>query len=110
MIVKREKKSMPNINKPPKTESWEKALLPVNATLQQAIRKLEESGCQVIIIATPDRILVGTLTDGDIRRGLLRSMEMNSSIEPIIKREPLVVPPSLGRGPVLQLMQANSVR
>jgi dTDP-glucose pyrophosphorylase len=99
---------MSNIDEP--LGSWEKALLPINATLQQAISKLNETGCQVIIITTPDRVLVGTLTDGDIRRGLLRNLEMDSSIEPIVKREPLVAPPSLGRASVLKLMQANKVR
>ena len=68
MIVKGQKKSMSNIDES-LTESWEKTLLPINATLQQAISKLNETGCQVIIITTPDLILVGTLTDGDIRRG-----------------------------------------
>ena len=99
---------MSNIDEP-LAESWEKTLLPINATLQQAISKLNETGCQVIIITTPDLILVGTLTDGDIRRGLLRNMGMDSSIEPIVEREPLVAPPSLGRGSVLKLMQANRV-
>ena len=100
---------MSNIKKPLTTESWEKALLPAKATLRQAINKLNETAFQIAIIATPDRILVGTLTDGDIRRGLLRNMEIDNSIESIIEREPLVVPPSLGRGPVLKLMQANRV-
>ena len=99
---------MSNINEP-LAESWEKTLLPINATLQQAISNLNETGCRVIIITTPDLILVGTLTDGDIRRGLLRNMGMDSSIEPIVEREPLVAPPSLGRGAVLKLMQANKV-
>ena len=90
-------------------ESWEKTLLPINATLQQAISNLEETAFQIAIIATPDRILVGTLTDGDIRRGLLRGMSMDSSIEPIIYREPLVVPPRQERNSVLQLMKVNHV-
>jgi len=109
MTVKGQKKSMSNINTPLTTESWEKALLPVESTLRQAISKLNETTFQIVIVTTPDRILLGTLTDGDIRRGLLRSMEIDSSIEPIIEREPLVVPPSLGRGSVLKLMQANKV-
>lgn len=91
------------------TEFWKKALLPVDATLQQAISNLDETAFQIALIVTSDGILVGTLTDGDIRRGLLRHYTMDSPIEPIISREPLVVSPELGRGPVLQLMQANKV-
>jgi dTDP-glucose pyrophosphorylase len=91
------------------TEFWEKALLPINATLQQAISKLDETAFQIVIVATPDRVLLGTLTDGDIRRGLLQGMGMDNSIETIIHREPLVIPPELGRDSVLQLMHANKI-
>ena len=101
--------SMGNRNEGPTAEDWEKSLLPINATLQQAISKLDKTAFQIAIIVTSDRILAGTLTDGDIRRGLLRGMDMDRPIEPIINREPLVVPPELSRDAVLQLMQANKI-
>lgn len=88
---------------------WRKALLPADATLQKAIRNLDETALQIALVVSPDGILVGTVTDGDIRRGLLRGLDLNSSIDSIIHREPLVVPPQWGRDTVLQLMQANKV-
>lgn len=91
-------------------EAWRTTLLPLDATLQQAILSLDESGLQIVIVVDGNGGLVGTLTDGDIRRGLLRGLDMHSPVEPIVKREPLVVPPHLEREMVLQLMQANKVR
>lgn len=91
------------------TESWRNALMPADATLQQAIRNLDETALQIALAVSPDGVLLGTLTDGDIRRGLLRGLDLSSSIESLINREPLVVPPQLGRDTVLQLMQANKV-
>ena len=88
---------------------WRKALLPADASLQQAIRNLDESGLQIALVVSTDDMLVGTLTDGDVRRGLLRGLNLNSSIDSITYREPLVVPPQLGRDMVLQLMQANKI-
>jgi dTDP-glucose pyrophosphorylase len=88
---------------------WRKALLPIDATLQQAIKNLNETAFQIAIIVTPENVVVGILTDGDIRRGLLRQYNMDSPIEPIIEREPFVVPPELGRDSALQLMQANRI-
>ena len=52
--------------------------------------------------------MVGTITDGDIRRGLLRGMSLGNSVEEILCREPLVVPPELARDAVLHLMRTNS--
>lgn len=91
-------------------EPWRRALLAANATLQQAIVSLDESALQIVLVVDAGDVLVGTLTDGDIRRGLLRGLDMQSPVDSIIHREPLVVPPHLERDMVLQLMQANKVR
>ncbi|MDK2744680.1 MAG: nucleotidyltransferase family protein [Nitrospira sp. BO4] len=91
------------------SKEWRKAILPKGARIQQAIRSLNESSCQIALVVLPDGTLQGTLTDGDIRRGLLRGLDLNSAIDTIIQREPLVVPPELSRDTVLQLMQANRV-
>lgn len=87
---------------------WHHALIRADATLQEAIRNLAESGLQIALITSADGTLVGTLTDGDIRRGLLRGLDLNSLLTPIIKRDPLVVPPEMSRDTVLQLMNANA--
>lgn len=88
---------------------WRKSLLPANATLQQAIRNLDESALQIALVVSADGTLVGTVTDGDVRRGLLRGLGMNSPIDSIIHREAMVVPPQMSRDVVLHLMQANVI-
>jgi dTDP-glucose pyrophosphorylase len=94
---------------PMPTDSWRKTLLPANASLHQAICCLDETGLQIAVVVSEGGFLLGTLTDGDIRRGLLRGLEMGSPVEGIIHRDPLVVPPQWGRDMVLQLMQANKI-
>ena len=91
------------------SELWRKTLLYSNATIKEAICNLDASALQIILVISVGDILVGTLTDGDIRRGLLRGLDLNSSIESIIFYEPLVVPPQLGRDLVLEIMQANKI-
>jgi dTDP-glucose pyrophosphorylase len=94
-------------DQPVPDQIWRKALLPGNANLQQAIRNLDDTGLQIVLVVSPENVLLGTVTDGDIRRGLLRGLDLTSAVEAIMYREPLVVPPDLGRDTVLQLMQAN---
>lgn len=89
------------------SEPWRKTLLSADATLQQAIRNLDESALQIILVVSDGGILAGTITDGDIRRGLLRGLDMNSPIDSVIHREAMVVPPQMSREMVLHLMQAN---
>jgi dTDP-glucose pyrophosphorylase len=88
-------------------DGWRKCLVPANATLQETIRNLDETGLQIALVVSADGVLLGTVTDGDIRRGLLRGMDLGGRVESIMQREPMVAPPTLGREIVLQLMQAN---
>jgi dTDP-glucose pyrophosphorylase len=99
----------PDLLNNPETKQWQKALLPLNATLEQAIKRLDETGLQIILVVSSDCKLLGTLTDGDIRRSLMNNFDTNSSIETIVQQEPLVVPAELSRDIVLQLMHANQV-
>jgi dTDP-glucose pyrophosphorylase/CBS domain-containing protein len=88
-------------------EHWRRTLLPADATLRETIRNLDETALQIALVVSPDGTLIGTVTDGDIRRGLLRGLDLSSPVSSIIKRNPLVVPPEMNRDTVLQLMRAN---
>ncbi len=87
--------------------SWQKALLPASSNIEQAIHNLDESHVQIVLVVSSEGVLLGTITDGDIRRGLLRGLDLSSPVTSIVKRDPLVVPPGMNRDTVLQLMQAN---
>ena len=62
-------------------ERWKNALIPADSSVADAIRNLDRSGLQIALVVSQDYGLLGTLTDGDIRRGLLRGLTMASSIE-----------------------------
>ena len=53
-----------------KADNWSAALLPSKATVEEAIANLENSGLQIVLCVEENNKLSGTLTDGDIRRGL----------------------------------------
>lgn len=91
-------------------ELWCRAILPSNAILQQAILNLNQNAIKIVLVVNEAGKLEGTISDGDIRRGLLRGMDLNSSITSIIHRNALVVPPKMGREMVMQLMVANKIQ
>lgn len=90
--------------------AWRKAVLPKNVTVENVIRSLEQSAMKIVLIVTEADELVGTVSDGDVRRGILRGLGMGSAIDDVIHRNPLVVPPDMPRDLVLQLMVANKVQ
>lgn len=89
---------------------WHQAILPADSIIQQAIRSLERASIKIILVVNESGELEGTISDGDIRRGLLKGLDLNSPIANIIHRNPLVVPPEIGREMVMQLMVANKIQ
>lgn len=88
---------------------WQKTIVTEEASIEDVIRNLDESDMQICLVTGNDGHLLGTITDGDIRRGLLKGLQLTSAINSIIKQEPIVVPPSFAKKSVLQFMQANSI-
>lgn len=91
-------------------EVWRKSMLPVESTIQQAIRNLNQVSIKIVLVINDAGELVGTISDGDIRRGLLRGLDLGSDIASVIHRNALVVPPAMGRDMVMQLMVANKIQ
>ena len=91
-------------------ELWRQAILPVHATIEQAICSLDQVAIKIVLVVNEKGTLEGTISDGDIRRGLLKGLDLNSLIESVIHRNALVVPPEMGREMVMQLMVANKIQ
>ena len=64
------------------------AVLTPNATLKDAIRLLNESSLQIALVLDADNKLLGTITDGDIRRALLVRDDLTIPVSQIMFRKP----------------------
>lgn len=70
--------------------SIEHILLKSNATIREALQIIDSGAMQIAIIVDEDKQLIGTLTDGDIRRALINNLTLDDHIESIIFRTPTV--------------------
>ena len=91
-------------------DKWRSTILPVNATIESAIKVLNEIGLRIVLIADSDRRLVGTVSDGDIRRGLLKNLTLQSSIANIINPKSISVSESESPSKVLELMKLHRIQ
>ncbi len=89
--------------------TWKQAILKDDATIEQAIRNLNQVAIKIVIVVNGTGKLLGTLSDGDIRRGLLRGKSLDSKIFDIINPNPLVVTSDMSFAMVRQLMLANKI-
>ncbi len=84
--------------------------LPPDATMRQAIEALEGNGRGIVLVVDGEGKLMGTATDGDIRRAILGRMEPEAAVESFMHRDPVTAPHRLGRQALLALMQRHAVR
>jgi dTDP-glucose pyrophosphorylase/predicted transcriptional regulator len=83
-------------------------LLPT-ASIAEAIAQIDKAGTGALVLCTPDRKLCGLLTDGDIRRAVLRHVPMDSLCEAIASRKPLTGNPSTSAADALSLMNEHDI-
>lgn len=78
-------------------------------TLRDALRSLDVSGLEIALAVDKGGILIGILTDGDIRRALLKGADLDSPLSPFIQKGFTYVTGGAGRTEVLDLMQARGI-
>lgn len=61
-----------------------------SSTIKEALKIIDSGAMQIAIVVDENGKLIGTITDGDIRRGLLNGLDLNSLIDPIIYKNPTV--------------------
>ena len=90
-------------------ENWKSALLIENASIQDAMLNIEKTSLKISIIVDEENKLIGTVSDGDIRRGLLDGLSLTSNINKIINKNPLFVKSNLSNEEVTKLMKSTSL-
>jgi dTDP-glucose pyrophosphorylase/CBS domain-containing protein len=65
-------------------------LLNESSSITDAIRILDRSAIKFLLIINSQQKLLGTITDGDVRRGLLKGLKLQSSVTEIMNRKPIV--------------------
>jgi len=69
---------------------YKKVLLSPSSTIKEALRAINSGAMQIALVVDKDEKLLGTLTDGDIRRALLNDIQLDGAIAPIINKNPTV--------------------
>ena len=59
-----------------------------SATILQTIEAINRGAKQIALVVSADGKLLGTVTDGDIRRGLLRGLGVDAAVAEVMNRNP----------------------
>lgn len=91
-------------------QDLDRFVIALGASIRDAMRTINDNWREFALVLDDDRCVVGLITDGDIRRGLLEGLPMEAPAERVMTREYVSVGPDYDRAGVLDLMKARSVR
>jgi dTDP-glucose pyrophosphorylase len=68
--------------------NWPQTLLAQTGVVADAVRVIDQSRAKICLVVDSERRLLGTVTDGDVRRAILRGLSLSSPVTDAMKRTP----------------------
>lgn len=88
---------------------WEQTLIGPQSTLREALERIDVCGCQMALVVDGDRKLLGILTDGDVRRALLKGMSLSDTVVGAMRSNPRCASDDDDRTTILAMMRKLGV-
>jgi len=86
---------------------WRELLLSPNDSLDRAIKVLHEGGRRIALVSGENDRLLGTITDGDIRRALISQSTVKSPVSLIMNCNPATIDDKVENKEILSLMSSQ---
>jgi dTDP-glucose pyrophosphorylase len=87
----------------------QKLLIDQNSSIMDAMRQLEENERRILFVVDPENHLLGTVTDGDIRRWILAEGSLDSRVGKVCNTHPYVVKPGYDLAQVKEEMLLRKI-
>lgn len=79
-------------------------------TLHQALKVLDTSVARIALVLDDDKNIIGSVVDGDVRRGLLRGATLDGPATAVMRKNPFVLPDTTPRQQLLEAMRTHDIR
>jgi len=89
--------------------NWEKATVGYNATVRDALEIIDSEALRIALVVDDKMALLGVITDGDIRRGILAGCSLDENVGFLMNSNPLVIAAASPRAYALKLMKEHNL-
>lgn len=91
-------------------KQWQQIIVQKNYTLLETMQVIDASSLQFAVVVDDEQHLLGTVTDGDIRRGILRGEGLDVSIDEVMNETPIAALAGQKPHKYKQLMQKKKLK
>ena len=90
-------------------KQWRDALVNRDTSLEQAIEVLDKAALRIALVVDEAGALLGTLTDGDVRRALLRHLSLDTPVHEVMNTNPKTAGKDWTESRILAVMEQFEV-
>ena len=90
-------------------KQWRNALVTPGFSLEKAIGILDKAALRIALVVDEAGILLGTLTDGDVRRALLNHLSLDTPVNQVMNANPKIAERDWTQSRILALMEQYEV-
>jgi dTDP-glucose pyrophosphorylase len=91
------------------SHSWKNILISPESLIIEALKIIDNEALRVALVVDDKYHLVGVVTDGDVRRGILNGLALDSSVSNIMNTSPITASVNTPKKDLLKLMETRSI-
>ncbi len=91
------------------SHEWKNVQLVPSSTILDALDILDKEALRVVLVINDKGCLIGVVTDGDIRRGLLNKLSLNDEISTVMNTSPITATLGTSREQLIELMELKGI-
>ncbi len=88
---------------------WNNVLIKPDNTIRDALEIINNEALRVVLVVDQEQALLGVVTDGDIRRGLLNNLPLTESVSNVMNPNPTTASESTSRDDLIALMESRGI-
>ena len=88
-------------------QHWRQVLIRPETTLRATIEVIDRAALQIALVVGEDEKLIGVVTDGDIRRALIRGLPLEQAVGEVMNKRPKVAAMQDSKTQLIAMMEGH---
>lgn len=89
--------------------SWRKICILPDVKLKNVLEILNNEGSRIVFVLSENDELIGSISDGDVRRALLKGISLEDKIEKVVNRKCFFLPKTVSEETAEELIEQKSI-
>ncbi len=90
-------------------QKWKQVLIAPDSSIRDALKIIEQASSRIALVVSEAKQLLGVVTDGDIRRGLLRNYSLESPVYSVMNNNPVTAELDTPRSELIKVMNEKGL-